>query len=365
MEEGSSAAAPAPVLLAQAQPLANLAGEPADMSGSPPATPALLGQMVSARDASRRNQISFGYRFGVNGTVEFKGFALPPRRPAGMFDDGYVLDSSRQTAGSNPAPDGRTWNWGYDSHTQIQGDSLLLSESYLRPGPGSHQLEDDLMSGFEVTYSRELFRAGRDESCLFGLEAAINYSALNIKSTWTQSLDLVRDTTTYQLGGVVPPYDPLTGQTYQGNHAGPGPIIPLTGTLSQISIPSVDSMTSHRELAANTYGFRLGPYFESPLYKNILGTVGTGLAIGLVDSDLSYVDTLHSSPRSGSATDFGTLVGWYVGGGLSYKWNQSWSVFYNAQYQWLPDYNLKAGETEARFKAGNALFQSIGIRYSF
>ena len=369
--EAAAPIAPSAVpTLAQAQPFASTqplekrADKPADSSTSTPPTKDQVGRLEPTHDGPRRNQISFGYRLGMNSSVEFKGFAAAPKLPSGIFDDGYVLDSSRQTAGPNSAPDGRTWNWGYDNPAQVQGDTLLLTHSYPQAGTDSHKL-DDLVSGFELTYSLELYRGGSDESFHFGMEAAFNYSALSIKSTWAHSMNTVRDTTAYQLGGVVPPYDPLTGQTYQGNYGGPGPTIPLNGTPSQITIPNGPPMTTYRELVANTYGLRLGPYFESPLYKKLSGTVGMGLAIGLADGELRYADTVQSLPLSGTATDFSTLVGWYFGGGLSYKWSDSWSLFYNAQYQWLPDYTLTAGPTEARINAGNGLFQTIGIRYSF
>ena len=369
--EAAAPIAPSAVpTLAQAQPFASTqplekrADKPADSSTSTPPTKDQVGRLEPTHDGPRRNQISFGYRLGMNSSVEFKGFAAAPKLPSGIFDDGYVLDSSRQTAGPNSSPDGRTWNWGYDNPAQVQGDTLLLTHSYPQAGTDSHKL-DDLVSGFELTYSLELYRGGSDESFHFGMEAAFNYSALSIKSTWAHSMNTVRDTTAYQLGGVVPPYDPLTGQTYQGNYGGPGPTIPLNGTPSQSTIPNGPPMTTYRELVANTYGLRLGPYFESPLYKKLSGTVGMGLAIGLADGELRYADTVQSLPLSGTATDFSTLVGWYFGGGLSYKWSDSWSLFYNAQYQWLPDYTLTAGPTEARINAGNGLFQSIGIRYSF
>ena len=369
--EAAAPIAPSAVpTLAQAQPFASTqplekrADKPADSSTSTPPTKDQVGRLEPTHDGPRRNQISFGYRLGMNSSVEFKGFAAAPKLPSGIFDDGYVLDSSRQTAGPNSSPDGRTWNWGYDNPAQVQGDTLLLTHSYPQAGTDSHKL-DDLVSGFELTYSLELYRGGSDESFHFGMEAAFNYSALSIKSTWAHSMNTVRDTTAYQLGGVVPPYDPLTGQTYQGNYGGPGPTIPLNGTPSQSTIPNGPPMTTYRELVANTYGLRLGPYFESPLYKKLSGTVGMGLAIGLADGELRYADTVQSLPLSGTATDFSALVGWYFGGGLSYKWSDSWSLFYNAQYQWLPDYTLTAGPTEARINAGNGLFQTIGIRYSF
>ena len=362
---------PAILTLAQAQPIPS--NKPADKIAAMPASaPAAslaskdrVEQLEPTHEEHYRNRISLGYRFGLNNSVEFRGFAAAPLPPLGSFDDGYVLDSSRQTAGPNPAPDGRTWNWGYDRPTQVQGDSLLMTQSYPLANTASHKLDDHAMSGFELTYSWELWSGSRFEACHFGVEVAFNYSALAAQNTWTHSVDMVRNTTTYELGGVVPPYDPLTGRTYQGTYGGPGPTIPRNGTTRQITIPDGASMTSYRELSANTYGLRLGPYFESPLYKNLWGNLGTGLAIGLVDGELRYADAVQGLPMSGSASDFSALVGWYIGGGLSYNFNHSWSLFYSAQYQWLPDYTLKAGATEATFKAGNGLFQSIGIRYSF
>ena len=362
---------PAILTLAQAQPIPSnkpadkIAAKPASAPAASLASKDRVEQLEPTHEEHYRNRISLGYRFGLNNSVEFRGFAAAPLPPLGSFDDGYVLDSSRQTAGPNPAPDGRTWNWGYDRPTQVQGDSLLMTQSYPLANTASHKLDDHAMSGFELTYSWELWSGSRFEACHFGVEVAFNYSALAAQNTWTHSVDMVRNTTTYELGGVVPPYDPLTGRTYQGTYGGPGPTIPRNGTTRQITIPDGASMTSYRELSANTYGLRLGPYFESPLYKNLWGNLGTGLAIGLVDGELRYADAVQGLPMSGSASDFSALVGWYIGGGLSYNFNHSWSLFYSAQYQWLPDYTLKAGATEATFKAGNGLFQSIGIRYSF
>ena len=364
----AAAPIPAPTVqkVAQAKPVDDLTAKPTSSATASPANRQWVEHLESADEEHPRNHISFGYRFGLKGSVDFNGFATPPALPPGVFDDGYVLDSSRQTGGPTPAPDGRTWNWGYGSPSQVQGDNLLMSHSYPQASTdSSRNLQDDLMSGFELTYALELWSNGLYEACHFGLEVAFNYSALDVKNTWTHSVDVVRETTSYELGGVLPPYDPLTGQTYQGTYGGPGPTIPRIGTFNQITIPNGGSMTSYRELTANTYGFRLGPYFEGPIYKKVWGTIGTGLALGLVDSQYGYTDTFNGVPVSGSASDFSALVGWYLGAGLSYRFSHSWSLFYNAQYQWLPDYTYKSGTTEATFKPGNGLFQSIGVRYSF
>jgi hypothetical protein len=390
----------APVVVAQAEPTAPLFTPPASpsvtlaqaqpvspdkqvdkMAAKPAPTPAaaapaedLSEQLQLIGEKHHLNRLSFGYRFGLNISAEFKGFGASPQTPPGIFDDGYVLPSSRQTGGSKPAPDGRTWNWGYDSPTQVQGGNLLQTKSYAPAAPAtSHTLDDNrVTSGLELTYARELWSGGRSNACHFGVEAAFNYSVLDSQSTWQHSMAIVRTVSTYALGGVVPPYDPATPppNTYQGTYNGPGPTIPLIGTPGPATtIPGGASMTSYRELEANTYGLRFGPFFESPIYKRLWGTVGTGLALGMVDGEVryrdSYTDGVRPSSVYGSASDFSVLVGWYIGGGVSYKLSHCWSLFYNAQYQWLPDYTLNVDATEAKLKAGNGLFQSIGISYSF
>ena len=128
-------------------------------------------------------------------------------------------------------------------------------------------------------------------------------------------------------------------------------------------------MTAHRELEANLYGLRLGPYFEGPIYKRLWGSIGLGVALGLADGEFEYRDTytagVPASDRSGSASSFNMLVGWYVGAGVSYKFNHRWSAFYDAQYQSLSDYTLNADGLEAKLQLGNGIFQSIGVSYSF
>ena len=328
-------------------------------------------QIKPPREEHHRNRFSLGYRFGMNVSAEFKGFGGSPAVPAGFYDNGYVLPSSRQ-AGPNPTPDGRTWNWGYNSPAQVQGGNLLMTRSTSPLSSSTHTLDDNSAAalGFELTYARELWSGGVSNDCNFGVEAALSYSSFDFKSTWQQSMPVVRTVDAYALGGVVPPFDPATGQTYQGTYHGPGPTIPGQPASSlATTVPNGATLIVHRELEANIYGLRLGPYFEGPIYKRLWGTIGAGVALGLVDGEFEYRDSytagLPASNRSGSASSFTMLVGWYVGAGVSYKFNHRWRAFYNIQYQSLSDYTLNADGLEARLKLGNAIYQSIGVSYSF
>lgn len=356
----------------QAQPVpSSNQTEPKETKPSnPPTAPApsqsMMVDMPPAPEEHHQNRFTLGYRFGLSTSAEFSGFA-----GSSASVDGYVLPSSRQTGGPTPAPDGRTWNWGYNSPSQVQNNELLVTQSIAPASASSHSVDGgNPTSGFELTYAHELWAGGASKFCHFGIEAAFNYSSLSTESTWAHSVPLVQNISAYALGGVVPPYDPVTGKTYQGTYSGPGPTIPVDSSGSRtVTVPNGAAMTSYRQMDASNFGLRFGPYFESPIYKRLWGTVGAGMALGMVQGEFNYRDTYTSgvgpNTVSGSATDFRALLGWYAGGGLYYKFSHYWGVFYNAQYQQLPDYTLNVGEVEAKFKAGNGLFQSMGVSYSF
>ena len=345
--------------------------EPADSNPSnPPIAPApsqnLMVDLPPIPEEHHKNRFNLGYRFALSTSAEFSGFA-----GSSESVDGYVLPSSRQTGGPTPAPDGRTWNWGYDSASQVQNDQLLVTRSSAPASAASHSVESDsLESGFELTYARELWEGGPSKAIHVGIEAAFSYSSPGIENTWTHSVPVIQNVSAYALNGVKPPYDPTTGKTYQGTYSGPGPLIPVNPADNRtVTVPDGASMTSSRQMDASNFGLRFGPYLETPIYKRLWANVGAGMALGLVQGEFSYRDSYTSgatpSTVSGSATDFRALLGWYVGGGLTYKFSHYWGVFYTAQYQQLPDYTLNADAVEARLKAGNGLFQSMGISYSF
>lgn len=313
------------------------------------------------------NRISLGYRFGLNNSAEFSGFAS-----SATSTDGYVLPSSRQTGGPTPAPDGRTWNWGYNSPSQVQNGELLVTKTMAPASTGSQSFNDDkLSSGIELTYAREIWDGGPSKFLHFGVELALSYMYQDTSATWAHSVPTVQDVSAYALNGVVPPYDPITGATYQGTYSGPGPMIPLnsSSTTRLAPNPTGAAMSSYREISANTYGLRLGPYVEIPLYKRLWANAGGGMSLGLVDGSFNYRDQFISGvPNgtvSGSASQFSALLGWYISGGLSLRFSHYWGVFYSAQYQQLPDYTISDGPAEAKLKAASGFLQSVGLSYSF
>ena len=123
------------------------------------------------------NRISLNYRMGFNVPVSFThlgGFpalGVPRYTLDGdryNYDNGYVLPISK----GNPTP--YTYYWGYDNASQVSGNgSIMMQRSSSAATASSNDHYDTPMSGFELTYNRELINKA---SWRGGLEGAFGYT---------------------------------------------------------------------------------------------------------------------------------------------------------------------------------------------
>jgi hypothetical protein len=180
----------------------------------------------------------------INAASRSSAFALPslvgssslvtpsvgnPEVPADRtYDDGYV----HQDAGT--ALDGSTWNWGYESPSQVQGDNLVYTAT------GSQSvLRGDIDSSRSGAYSRDSLRGFSPHLQLdgvgprsfagfrIGFSAGFDYTQVDQSLAFSDfAASQFRDdyrldyVDTYALGGIIPPSAP-----YNGTYAGPGPLI--------------------------------------------------------------------------------------------------------------------------------------------
>src|SRR5688572_28004761 len=182
------------------------------------ATSTAIGQ-----EAVSKNRVSVSYRAGWNIKGTFSGIGGSARQndpgpPVGgvnhEYDDGYVRVDS-----TNSGLD-LTWNWGFDSPSQINGDNLEMRSSHVLEGKSS---QDEFQHGFEVTFGRELGAIGKAR---WGAEGAFNYLYVGLKDRGSQSMTLVTTVDTYALEGV-DPFNPPGSQTpNRGTFTGPAPLIP-------------------------------------------------------------------------------------------------------------------------------------------
>src|ERR1700677_4439761 len=90
-------------------------------------------------DSTNLNHFSFSARAAFNINARFKnlGSLTPaaarttPDGAAYNYSNGYVLTDISGSAG------GQTWNWGYDSSSQISGNTILMSRAVPVAGTGA------------------------------------------------------------------------------------------------------------------------------------------------------------------------------------------------------------------------------------
>jgi hypothetical protein len=322
------------------------------------------------------NRVSVAYRVGLNLTASFKGLGgfqaqsdpgpATGTRQRHTYDDGYFLPDSRLGNIDN-----YTWNWGFNSPSQVQPGagtpygSLLLHSS--RAPATTESSTDDPQPGFEIAFERQLGQLGR---LRWGMEVAFNFTDVTASDDSTLAANSVRTTDTYNLEGL----NPFTsGNTpYHGTFYGPGPLPVDSPASRQVQqIPGGAIITSSHSLDASLYGFRLGPYLELPLSKRLAASLRGGLVLVYVDSDFHYAETATltgfslAQSRSGGSSNGELMVGGQVSGTLSYTFSDSVSAFASAQFQDVGTFTQSAGSKQAELDLRAGVFVLFGLSYSF
>ena len=339
-------------------------------------TPTVLAQAPSPDPASplkldvseprSPNRFGLSYRMGFNVPVSFKhlggypALSMPRYTPDGdryNYDNGYALVDSTGNAM------GYTRYWGYDRASQASGDTTVTmqrSSSLAKASSNDHY--DVPMSGFELTYNRELIHK---KSWRGGLEGAFGYTYMSVHDAEKRSSSVTRVNDNYSLGGTEMPSAPYTGPK-----STPGPVIVASPSRTTTEIEKGASITGHRDFSADLFGFRVGPYVDIPLSKSITLNLSGGFALVYVNSDFSYYETVTIAgvgsverQASGSADDW--LPGWYVAGNLSLALSESWSVFAGAQFEDVGHYTHNLKGKQATLDLSRCIFVTVGVSYSF
>ena len=197
------------------------------------------------------NRLSFSARLGFNISARFKGVNAtpigPPRNPRSTpsqpgrpngdpynYDDGYVLTDVSENYGD------QTWYWGYDSSSQISGNTILLSRTTrTTAGGATGSFDDDPSLGCELTYNRLL---GVKGDARYGLEVAVNYLNLSLHANDTYRGAATRETYAYPFTQGTTPPGTATGP-YQGSFTGPGFVIGDTPVGRPSTVPVPGSFT--------------------------------------------------------------------------------------------------------------------------
>ncbi len=312
-----------------------------------------------------RQRMGLSYRMNYNISTRFGnvgGFRArtnPGPATGSNVDRNYDNGFNRVDVSGNAG--GQTWYWGYNDASQIVGDSVVMS-SRSSPGRVSSEASDDPQHGFEVTYNLDL--GGKNE-WRWGVEAAGNYTAINISDRRTLSGPVRTISDAFALNGVVPPVAP-----YAGTFNGPGVVIGSTPARSVTTTSTGATITGSREIEADVFGVRAGPYFEFMFAPRLAVSLSAGLAIVEISSDFNFnenvtISGLGTRSRSGSASDDEVLAGGYLSGNLLCKVSDRFSLFGGVQFYSLGTHSLQAGSKTAELDLESSLGVVLGGSFSF
>jgi hypothetical protein len=352
----------------------------------------LLATAVSAEQDLRTylnstNRVTLSLRYGLNMNGRFKGgrpgaaaaFALPSagarRTPEGdlyNYDNGYVLTDISGNAGN------QTWYWGYDNSSQVNLANNTISFdratiANVPAGSGAGGDNDSPKMGAELAYNYEIGLKDEWHHLRYGVELAVNWLPLTLSQQggYGVARTLVTDVYGYTPGTTPPGYGVPGELPYQGSFNGPNFLLNVP-PLSSVStaLPGATFLVQ-QQFDANLWGFRLGPYLEMPLSKRWSLHLSGGLAVGLLDGDASWRETLSVPGGTGSKTlhgggsDTQLLWGYYVGLSAAYQISQHWGLEAGVQFQDLGVYDHNFGGRSVELDLSKSVFLHAGLSYSF
>ena len=328
----------------------------------PAALTLLAGLAVLGQDSKNRVGVSYRSGWNIKGTFSGSGVAAAQSNPGPAtggvdheYDDGYVrVDSTHNGMGL-------TWNWGFDSPGQVTGDNLEMRSSRILGG-GENSADDELQHGFEISYGRKMGMLGK---LRWGFEGAFNYTYVGLEESGSAPVTVVTTVDTYDVSGISP-FDPPGSQTpYRGTFLGPGTLIPDAPISRREEITPGAIATGKRELNANLFGMRLGPYIELPLNDKWTISLNGGFALVAVNSDFKYSDAVLGGRTGGSDTETELLSGGYIGANVAFQVTPSTRIFAGAEYQHVGDFTQDAGGRRAKLDLGESVFVKAGVSFSF
>jgi len=327
------------------------------------------------------NRVTLSVRFGLNVHARFKGIGggLLPNLGSGggqvtpdgdqyNYSDGYVGNGSTLRADSTGNFLGYTSYWGYDHAGQYNPAANTFTFQNISSAgiPSGMADTENGCPGMELTYNWQLGEKENWHHLRYGIEAAINYMRFTMDGS--SAFGIFSTTDVYQFGGI-PNQQPAAG--YTGNWAGnPGdPVLVVPGSSGPSSLTY--NFLAQQDFDANIWGIRLGPYIEYPFSKKWNLHLSGGLAVGLVDAEVNWKESLTTVANNSTVTaagggrDVSLLWGYYVALDASYQISKRWGIEAGVQFQDLGTYSHNFSGRIAELDLSNSLFIQAGISYSF
>lgn len=302
-----------------------------------------------------------GIRAGVR--ADIRNVTPTAAREPGSFDDGYVKPDK---GGSTET----TWNWGFDSRSQLGSDQLTLHRTDGAPRLGDLTgLSDSPLFGGELVGGIEMARPRLwNRDVRFGFEVGYGFNTFSVKDTATATSRTTYTTAVYNTAGIVVPSTP----SYHGTFEGPGSVIDLQ-PVSSTTVEADGTATLDAGLDSDLHTVKIGPWMQVPLSKHFLVGFSLGVASIYASADLKFTETYTYGPGGVPAPVPLTIqvsrndwrVGAYSQVRLDYEFNRHWGVYVGGDFQWNPNMKFEGGGREATLKFEGTYGGTAGVSFRF
>jgi hypothetical protein len=292
--------------------------------------------------------------FNVETTVD----ALPGPSGAGQYDNGFVLPD---ISGGN-----LTWNWGYDSESQVAGDQLNFSR--LENAPLESFRGTPVIPGAEVVAGTEFFQFDLGgQRAAWGFEMGYGFNTFTRRHRGGTSGNVNYTEATHELNGVIPPTAP-----YRGTFEGPGPVIGLNPD-SGITIGSAAQSTFDGRVEADLHQLKMGLWMELPLNERFSVALSGGYAPLFADATLRYTEDLTfdnpSIPEAGPMTRRVSGHDWKPGAyaqvRLECQASSAITAYIGGDFQYNDRHRFRGAGREVTLDFQSVFAVSAGVIFSF
>lgn len=282
-----------------------------------------------------------------------------------VYDDGFNLVDVSGNAG------GLTTNWGFQDASQFDAQAGTISLSTFESlSNGSVETSDGAHLSVQATAFYDVgeldgWSLSSENPARWGVRFDLGYQRIEIGDNSTLTTDLVQNTDTFALNGVIPPTAP-----FSGSFGDPGPLLSDLGGFSQQISTGGGVVNGNREIEANLFLLSLGPYVELPVTKKLSVTAQVGGTLGIIGGEFSFTSETSlpggaSQSAAGKESETEVLGGFYVGAGLNYALNENWSLSADARYQYLNSFEIEANGSGAELDFGSFFLFNFGATYRF
>jgi hypothetical protein len=326
------------------------------------------GKTASAQEFNQPQDSGYYFRLGAAARFGVKASITGnrPVLPTGVYDNGYVLPD----AGSDPGGpiSGKTWNWGYNSPSQIQGNDLSFSRYDNVPAMGRKDVDvsSPLLGGEIIGGVNMLEFTIFDHTANLAIELGYNFSSfstrLNTATTGTSTYTV----RTFGYNGVVLPQAP-----YAGTPQGPGPLIDFNPS-GQNVFTSTATTIFGGSLESSFHELRLGPSLNVALNGRLTLGFGAGYSSVFANSTLRYDESAtFSDPSTPAFSRHGDInkarwsPGVYAELRAAYQINRQLSAYLGGDIASHKDVTFGDNTYQVKLNLGSTYGLKLGLGYSF